>query len=161
MEALDEPLAPDALGDATPAAPRLIVDVWLAVPGPSGWRVLMLHRSPHHGPFWQGVSGGVEADDGSLLAAARRELGEELGLDDPAIPIVDLGLGYVFTSPLSGRTYRKRSLGALLPPGTSPGTVRLSDEHDEARLVTFAEALALVAFPENRDELRALEARLA
>ncbi|MHC5011523.1 MAG: hypothetical protein ACYTG6_11325, partial [Planctomycetota bacterium] len=51
------------LGRGTDDAPRLVVDVWLAVPGADGWRCLMLRRSAGRGRFWQGVSGRVEATD--------------------------------------------------------------------------------------------------
>jgi hypothetical protein len=39
--------------------------------------------------------------------------------------------------------------------------VRLSEEHTEARLVTFEDARSLVPFPENRSELSLLESILA
>ncbi|MCK4302072.1 MAG: NUDIX domain-containing protein, partial [candidate division Zixibacteria bacterium] len=39
---------------------------------------LLLHRIPSGGAYWQGVTGGVEGDEG-YLAAARRELEEETG----------------------------------------------------------------------------------
>ena len=71
-------------------APRLVVDVWLAVPTNEGLRALMLLRAPHHGGFWQGVSGRVEASDGSLAAAALRELHEEIGIEDD-VELLDLG----------------------------------------------------------------------
>ena len=151
---------PPSLGDGTAAAPRLVVDVWLAVPHPDGWRVLMLRRTPEEGGFWQGVSGSIETWDAHLEAAALREIGEETGFG-PGIRLIDLGRWIDFSGLRSGRALRKRSLGALLPPHASPDTVRLSDEHDAARLTTFAEARALVRFPVNREELAALEARIS
>ncbi len=151
---------PPSLGEGTPASPRLVVDVLLAVPAPGAWRLLMLLRRPEQGGFWQGVSGRVETFDLHLEAAARREIGEETGYAD-GVEIFDLERWVEFVSPLSGRSFRKRCLGAVLPPHAGPATVRLSDEHGEARLTSFEEALALVRFPENRDELRALEARLS
>lgn len=156
---LDAPLGPD-VGDCSEAAPALLVEVWLAVPTQDGWRALMLLRSRVRGGFWQGVSGRVEHDDGSLRRAALRELGEELGLDD-GIALTDLGTWYVFQSAFSGRWFRKRSLAARLPAGTSPATITLSEEHVEARLVTFDDARALVRWDENVAELHALERQLA
>jgi lipoyl(octanoyl) transferase len=158
VDVLRAPL-PDSLGDGTAAAPRIVVDVWLAVPHPGGWRMLMLRRTPEEGGFWQGVSGSVEAYDAHLEAAALREIGEETGFG-PGIRVIDLGRWIDFSGLRSGRALRKRSLGALLPADASPETVRLSDEHDAARLTTFAEARALVRFPENREEVAALEARV-
>ena len=163
-DALLEPPVPAPLGEGTPASPRLVVDTWLAVPGVPGagspaWRVLLLLRQPDQGGFWQGVSGRVEAVDASLAAAARREIQEETGYVE-GVRVFDLGRWVEFTSPWSGRTFRKRSLGAVLPAHAGPSTVRLSDEHAEARLVGFEEARALVRFPENREELDALEAHV-
>jgi 8-oxo-dGTP pyrophosphatase MutT (NUDIX family) len=117
----------------------------------------MLHRCAAHGGFWQGVSGRVEGSDASLAAAAQREIEEETGIAGP-LAILDLGRWIHFTSPHSGTRFLKRSLGAVLPAGTSASSVRLSEEHDEARVVTFDQARALVRFRENVEELRALEA---
>lgn len=159
-EALLHAPLPASLGDGQPDAPRLVVDVWLAVPGARGWQVLMLRRTPAEGGFWQGVSGSVETEDASLAAAALREIREETGLSS-GVSVFDLGRWVTFTGLRSGRSFRKRSLGALLPSGTTPATVRLSDEHDAVRLVSFDAARALVRFPINREELTCLEGRVS
>lgn len=152
---------PASLGDGTLAAPYWLVDVWLAVPTGADWRVLLLRRRPEQGGFWQGVSGGVEASDAHLAAAALREIHEETGFA-LGVTLLDLGRWLRFTSPASGRSFMKRSLGALLPPHASPVTVRLSDEHEEARLLAFDEARRLVCFPfpENVGELTTLETQV-
>jgi hypothetical protein len=54
----------------------------------------------------------------------------------------------------------KRSLGAILPRDLDPQSVVLCDEHEAVRLVTFDEARSLVRFPENVEELTALERRV-
>lgn len=151
---------PRSLGAGTREAPRLCVDVLLAVPAPASWRLLVLKRRPEQGGFWQGVSGRVEAFDAHLCAAALREIREETGYAS-GVEVIDLGRWVEFVSPLSGHSFRKRCLGALLPPHAGPTTVRLSEEHEEARLVTFAEAHGLVRFPENRVELATFEAWLS
>ena len=150
---------PGDVGDYTPANPRLVVDTWLGVPENAGWRVLMLRRTEAHGGFWQGVSGRVDSDDTSLGAAALREIREETGLGD-GVKLIDLGRWIEFVSPFTGRSYRKRSLGAIFPAGTRPEDVVFSEEHDEARLVSFEEARALVRWDLNVEELIALEAAL-
>lgn len=150
---------PAHLGDGTPQRPRLVVDTWLGVRAARGWQVLLLLRRPEEGGFWQGVSGSVEAADLTLGRAARREILEETGYE-AGVQVFDLGRWIPFVSPLSGQSFVKRSLGAVLPAHAGPATLRLSEEHSEARLATFDEARALVRFPVNLDELAWLEARL-
>jgi 8-oxo-dGTP pyrophosphatase MutT (NUDIX family) len=135
------------------------VDVWPAVRAVGAWCLLLLRRTPERGGFWQGVSGRVEAFDRSLEAAALREIREETGIAE-GVELLDLDRWVEFTGPQSGRRFKKRSLGAVLPVGTSPVTVKLSHEHVEVRLVTFEEARGLVSFDVNREELTAFEARL-
>ena len=152
---LDEPLN-GSIGEGTPNAPRLSVETWLAVPTRAGLRVLMLRRTEAEGGFWQGVSGCVESADETLRLTAEREIFEELGIHG-GFEICDLGRWIEFVSPFSGVSFRKRSLGTVLPSGTTAESVRLSDEHAEARLVTFDEARAMVTWEENLAELTALE----
>jgi len=128
------------------------------VRSPVGWRVLLLRRAPGHGGFWQGVSGRVEAEDASLAEAALREIREETGIAG-GVSVFDLGRWIEFRG-FTGTVYRKRSLGAVLPPGTEPGTIALSDEHDRVALFTFDEARSKIRWPENAEELVALERAL-
>jgi 8-oxo-dGTP pyrophosphatase MutT (NUDIX family) len=152
---LDTPLA-GVVGSGTREDPRLIVELWLAVPTDEGWRLLMCRRVPRRGGFWQGVSGRVEAHDASFRAAALRELDEELGLQD-VDALLDMKRCYDFQSLHLETWYRKRCLGALLPRGTTAGGLTLSHEHDAARLMTFDEARACARFPEYVWELDAFE----
>jgi 8-oxo-dGTP pyrophosphatase MutT (NUDIX family) len=147
---------PAALGTGTPADPRLVVETWLAVPAKDGgWRVLLLRRAPQHGGFWQGVSGRVESCDASLAQAALREIREETGIE-AGVRVFDLGRWIEFRG-FTGTVYRKRSLGAVLPADVCEASVVLSDEHDSVALLPFDEARALIRWPENAEELTALE----
>ncbi len=156
---IDHPLR-GVVGSETREDPRLIVEALLAVPTDAGWRLLMCHRVPSRGSFWQGVSGRVEADDETLRHAALREIEEELGIREVEA-MIDLGNWYEFQSSMSDNHYRKRGLAAVLPAGTTPDSVTLSHEHDDVRLMTFDEARAIARFPEYLIELDALERRLA
>jgi 8-oxo-dGTP pyrophosphatase MutT (NUDIX family) len=151
--------APGSLGKGTPEEPRLVVEAWLAVPLELEWRCLLLRRTPASGGYWQGVSGRVETFDASFRAAALREIREETGIAQ-GVEIVDLGSTRDFRGLLSGAHFRSRSLGAVLPEGTTAARVRLSDEHDAVELLTFEEARARLRFPENVRELASWEARL-
>jgi lipoyl(octanoyl) transferase len=137
-----------------------VVDVWPAVRAAGAWLLLLLRRSPERGGFWQGVSGRVEAFDRTLEAAALREIREETGIAS-GVELLDLDRWVDFTGPRSGLRFRKRSLGAVLPEGTTATSVRLSHEHVEVRTAAFAEARALVSFDVNREEIDALERALA
>jgi lipoyl(octanoyl) transferase len=156
---LDTPLA-GVVGGGTRADPRLIVELWLAVPTEQGWRLLMCLRVPQRGGFWQGVSGRVETGDASLREAAMRELQEELGIRK-VDELIDFKRCYDFKSMHSDVWYRKRCLGVRLPEGATAAGVTLSHEHDEARLMTFDEARACARFPEYVWELDAFEALLS
>ncbi len=129
------------------------------MPTPDGWRALMLRRSEAHGPFWQGISGRVEATDGTLRAAVQREMHEETGIE-AGYAIHDLGPWLEFKSAYSERFYRKRPIAVVLPEGTTAASVRLSHEHVEARITTFDEARELVQWPGNEEALTALEQML-
>lgn len=148
-----------ALGKGDDAVPRLVVEVWLIVPTPEGPRVLLLERSKARGGFWQSVSGRVEADDATLRHAALREIREETGISDVS-RIIDLERSVCFEGFVSGRPFRKHVLAALLPEDTTTAAVVLSEEHVQARLLPFDEAIEHLRFPENREDLAGLRALL-
>lgn len=152
---LDTPLG-GVVGAGTREDPRLIVELWLAVPTDADWRLLMCLRVPRRGGFWQGVSGRVETDDATLREAAMRELEEELRVTQ-VDQLLDMRRCYDFKSLNFDVWYRKRCMGALLPRGTTPENVTLSDEHDDVRLMTFEDARRCARFPEYVWELDAFE----
>ena len=153
---LDRPLTENDLGHGTNAAPQLTVEVWLPLRGATPPRMLMLRRSKSRGAFWQGVSGRVEPTDATLRDAAAREVREETGLPCEAQDFVDLRHGYAFFGTMSGRPFRKRCVALWLPEDLTPDQVQLSDEHVEARVVSFDAAQELVRYDEMKAELNAL-----
>ncbi|NBD12010.1 MULTISPECIES: lipoyl(octanoyl) transferase LipB [Corallococcus] len=117
-------------------------------------RVLLLHRTPERGGFWQTVTGRLEP--GELPAsAARRELSEETGLD---LPVRDLEYRHAF------------ALGDVLPPklveehgfavhAAPDAQVRLGPEHDAFEWVDVPTALERLPFRGLRETVaRALKA---
>ena len=159
LASLDQPI--DDIGSTAPDDPQLIVELWMPVPVGERWELLMCRRVPARGGFWQGVSGRVEPHDGTLRAAALRELDEELKLDPELITeVLDLEQTYEFKSLFGERYYRKHCMAVLLREGTTTEHVTLSEEHDEVEMMTFERAIDLARFPEYVTELQSLEARL-
>jgi len=117
----------------------------------------MLLRAPDHGGFWQSVSGTAEPEDETLRHTALRELREETGLDARELTLIELAQWTEFQSIYSETFYRQPNVGIVCPAGTTPTSLTLSEEHVEARLVTFDEARALVRWDESREALTALE----
>ncbi len=119
-----------------------------------GDRFLVLHTVP--GSHWNHPAGQVEASE-DANDAAQRELAEETGL---LAEVVDLAIPQQYPVPESDRSdyppgldrVRIDSFVTDAPPGWEPV---LSDEHDERRWCTFAEALELLTWPEGRAALRA------
>jgi dATP pyrophosphohydrolase len=124
------------------------VSVWCIAPG---GRVLLLRRPAARAAGWQPVTGRVEPTDASLEAACLREIGEETGLPAPDV-LRDLGIEQQFTG-YDGARYEQRSFAAEYAREIAP---RLSDEHEEARWCSFAEALALLQWEDDKVVLRAI-----
>ncbi len=127
-----------------------------------GDRVLLLHRRPERGNFWQPITGSIE-DRESPLEAAHRELHEETG--NGGVPegmnltqsfmIESQYLASRFPQPIiaSEVTYSAR-LDSTLP-------IRMdAEEHDEHGWFTFAEAYARIKWSDDREALEQLEAGL-
>ena len=151
--------APGPIGSGVEDDPRLVVETLLGIRQGAAWRVFLLRRTPSRGGFWQGVSGRVEPNDESLRDAALREIREETGIG-AGVVVFDLGR-WIEYSGRTGIRYRKRILGAVLPKDASIETVRLSEEHDRAEIVTFDEARRRAPWSEAAEEFTALEAALA
>ncbi len=125
-------------------------------------RVLLLHRRPERGNFWQPITGSIEAGE-SPLDAALRELHEETG--NGGVPEgMDLKQSFMIESQfLAARfpppiiasevTYTAR-LDSALP-------IRMdAEEHDEHGWFTFAEAYERIKWSDDREALEQLETHL-
>ncbi len=128
-----------------------------------GDRYLVLRRVPERHGYWNLVAGGLEGDE-TLVAAAVRELREETGLDGTALAGLGLELAYSLADdppdvrarfPPGTETVAVHAFLAEAPPGWEPV---LDAEHDAYRWCTADEAVALLAYPEPREAVRAAEA---
>ena len=127
-----------------------------------GDRVLLMHRTDDR--YWHVVAGVVEYGE-AIADGARRELCEESGLIGAAL--LDLGppATYPITSELRQRydypadlhEVTAYSFAAEAPAGWEP---TLNEEHDEYRWATVEEAVTLLHWPEAREAVRRLAARL-
>ena len=127
-----------------------------------GDRVLLLHRRPERGNFWQPITGSIE-DGEAPPVTARRELNEETGNDgEPE----DIGLQQSFM-------IESHFLSAKFPPpviATEIGfaarvnagaPIRMdAQEHDAFGWFTFAEAYERIRWSDDREALEQLEMRL-
>ena len=127
-----------------------------------GDRVLLLHRRPERGNFWQPITGSIE--EGELPpATARRELNEETGND--GVP-EDIGLQQSFM-------IESHHLAERFPPpviATEIGfaarvhagaAIRMdAEEHDAFGWFTFADAYERIRWSDDREALEQLEMRL-
>lgn len=124
------------------------VDVWPFRGAGEAAEFLLLHRSGRDGaPFWQGVSGWIEPDEPPHLTALR-ELREETGLETVELYTVD--------SVFDLYAWRRGTVEAIVPfaalvaGDTDP---ILSDEHDDWRWASLADALERVPYAPQRAAL--------
>jgi lipoyl(octanoyl) transferase len=126
-----------------------------------GDRILLLHRRPERGNFWQPVTGSIE-DGESPIETARRELAEETGHDgEPR----ELGLtqSFMIESQFLASRYDApiiasevgfaASLASQLPIRIDPL------EHDDWGWFTFAEAYERIRWTDDREALEYLHDR--
>jgi 8-oxo-dGTP pyrophosphatase MutT (NUDIX family) len=131
------------------------VDVWpyRVLDGRSEF--LLLHRSGRDGsPFWQGVSGWIEAGEAPHLAALR-ELCEETGLE--AIEL------YTVNSIFDLYAWKRGTVEVIVPFAArvaADAVPQLSEEHDEWSWASPAEALERVPYEPQRAALRRISADL-
>jgi lipoyl(octanoyl) transferase len=128
-----------------------------------GERVLLLHRRPERGNFWQPVTGTIE-DGESPLDAARREVIEETGCE-ALLEEIGLEQSFMIESQfLSSRlgTPVIASEIAFASPLDGGIPIRMdASEHDAYGWFTFPEAYERIRWTDDREALERLELRLA
>lgn len=117
---------------------------------------LLLHRTAHRGGFWQGVTGGVEKGE-TVLQTAQRELWEETQL--MASFIEQLNYSYSFAVGEKWRHLYATGVEEIVEyvcvaiVDGQPQPIIDANEHDQWQWCSFAQALALLTWPENKQAL--------
>jgi lipoyl(octanoyl) transferase len=128
-----------------------------------GERILLLHRKPERGNFWQPITGSIE--EGELPRdTARRELAEETGhCGEPEA--LNLEQSFMIESQFLASRYpapivaNEVAFTFELPHGA---TIRMDDdEHDQYGWFTFAEAYEKIRWTDDREAMENVELRLA
>ena len=127
-----------------------------------GERVLLLHRRPERGNFWQPITGSIE-DGESPLQTARREILEETG--HPGEPEdLDLRQSFMIESQVLASRFPSPILAAetsFVAQLSSRATIHMdADEHDHFGWFSFAEAYEKIRWTDDREALERLETRL-
>ncbi|HVT45475.1 MAG TPA: lipoyl(octanoyl) transferase LipB [Thermoanaerobaculia bacterium] len=120
-----------------------------------GGRLLLLHRRPDCGGFWQPVTGAIDAGE-DPLAAARREIKEETGQNVEPEPL-DLRQSFII-DPASMRSAGRLPLFAdetsFLARADSRASLAIdTEEHDDWRWFTFQEAYEKIRWTDDRDAI--------
>jgi lipoyl(octanoyl) transferase len=122
-------------------------------------RVLLLHRKPERGNFWQPITGSIETGE-APLQTARREVIEETG--QRAEPEdLDLRQSFMIESAYLASRYPApiiaseigfvARLDSRLPVRIDP------DEHDDSGWFTFADAYEKIRWTDDREALEKVE----
>ena len=126
-------------------------------------RVLLLHRRPERGNFWQPITGSIERGE-SANDAASRELHEETG--NGAVPeAMNLTQSFMIESQYLAARYPLPIIAsevAYTAHLDSALPIRMdAEEHDEYGWFTFAEAYERIKWSDDREALEQLERVLA
>ncbi|HEY6844205.1 MAG TPA: lipoyl(octanoyl) transferase LipB [Thermoanaerobaculia bacterium] len=125
-------------------------------------RVLLLHRKPERGNFWQPITGSIEEGE-SPIDTARREIVEETGNRGEPDPL-DLEQSFMIES----QYLAARHSGPIIASEVGfaaqlPSTVAIrmdAEEHDAFGWFSFREAYDKIRWSDDREALERLESRL-
>ncbi|HMC23137.1 MAG TPA: lipoyl(octanoyl) transferase LipB [Thermoanaerobaculia bacterium] len=125
-------------------------------------RVLLLHRRPERGNFWQPITGSIEEGE-TPIETARREIAEETGhYGDPKT--LDLHQSFMIESQYLEARHPApiiaSEIGFVAQLAASAPIKIDADEHDDFGWFTFGEAYERIRWTDDREALERLEARL-
>lgn len=126
-----------------------------------GLRVLLLHRTPAAGAFWQPVTGGIDEGE-EPLAAAHREVSEEIGAGSAVVASLGMRQSFLIDAAWTGKSplmTDERVFEARVNPEHE--VILDSEEHDDWGWFSFEEARRLVRWSDDRAALDILERRLS
>lgn len=122
--------------------------------------VLLLHRRPERGNYWQPVTGSREPSDHSIAETAYREVLEETGIPkDQILSVFPDFYTFHFTYTEKGNVfeYEEHCFGFEI---RDPTAVTIDhnpvDEHDSVQWFSFAEAMEILKWDENKRALQTL-----
>ncbi|HYS52720.1 MAG TPA: lipoyl(octanoyl) transferase LipB [Thermoanaerobaculia bacterium] len=125
-------------------------------------RVLLLHRRPERGNFWQPITGSMEEGE-SAIDTARREIVEETGHSGEPQEL-DLLQSFMIESHFLESRYPAPIIASekgFVAEISSQLPIRIdADEHDDFGWFTFGEAYERIRWTDDREALEKLETRL-
>ena len=128
-----------------------------------GDRVLLLHRRPERGNYWQPITGSIE-DGESPLETARRELREETGQSGNP-ETLDLMQSFMIDSHFLEAQHPAPIIASEIAYAATIDSripIRLDTvEHDACGWFTFAEAYERIRWTDDREALERLQMQVA
>ena len=125
-------------------------------------RVLLLHRKPERGNFWQPITGSIEEGE-TPIETARREIVEETGNPGDPDPL-DLVQSFMIESQYLAARHPGPIIASevgFIAELPSTAIIRIdADEHDEYGWFTFGQAYERIRWSDDREALERMEARL-
>ena len=131
----------------------------LVRPAPGGHEVCLILRHRHGEAVWGLPKGHVELSE-DPLDTARREVAEETGWVGEVVQRLR-EIRYQFTAPATGRRVEKAVTFYLMRCAGSTGREPNSREVDAVQWLPFDQAIATVAYDNERDVLRTAQRALA